>query len=202
MKRFRGLAVVVTAFLVAFYLWPRPTDTTDPRIFSGNAGAVDHCDLPFLDGSASSADDIPKAFTPGCDERFPMPILADCREPLAPGAADIRGLWLAEDGPLPGHIERVEQCGDRTVVTAGGVIHDFRTDGSLSRGLRDVEASHCVNIWVSIEWVDGIQRYHPFGLPITIVTRRREGDELVWTYPRFDEEIRMRQICRVPDQLL
>lgn len=197
-----ALVAVLTVFVVALFLWPRPPDTTDPRIFQGDAGEVDHCDLPRLDGNGPRADDISRAFTPGCGyERFPLPILADCREPLAPGVVDLRGLWLAEGGPLPGHVERIEQCGDRTVVTAGGVIHDFRTDGTLARGSRDVEPPLCVNTWVSIEWVDDVLRFHPFGLPYTIVTRRREGEELVWTYPRFEGEIRMKRICSVPERL-
>ena len=178
-------------------------DSTDPRIFEGNVAEVDHCALPVLDGQGPRADDFPKAFTPGCGyERFPLPVLADCREPLAPGVVDLRGLWLAEGGPIPGHIERIEQCGDRLVVTAAGVIHDFRTDGTVSHGSRDVEPPLCSNTWASIEWVEGVLSFRPFGLPYTIVTRRREGSELVWTYPRFAGEIRMKQICRVPDRLL
>ena len=198
-----GLLLALAAILGVLFLWPRPPDTTDPRLFAGDAGAVDHCALPVLDGAGPVADDIPRAFTPGCGwKRFPLPVLADCREPLPPGVPDLRGLWLAEGGPLPGHVERVEQCGDRLVVTAGGVIHDFRTDGTLARGSRDVEPPLCLNTWVSIEWVDDVLHFHPFGLPFTIVTRRMEGDTLVWTYPRFDGEIRMRRICRVPDRLL
>jgi hypothetical protein len=197
------LTLLLTAFVVALFLWPRPADTTDRRIFEGDAGAVDHCDLPVLDGGGASAGDIPKAFTPGCGyERFPLPVLADCREPLAPGVVDVRGLWLAEGGPLPGHVERIEQCGDRLVVTAGGVIHDFRTDGTLARGSRDVEPPLCVNTWVSIEWVEGVLHFHPLGLPYTIVTRRLEGEELAWTHPAIEGEVRMKRICRVPDRLL
>jgi hypothetical protein len=197
------LAFFLTAFVAVLFVWPRPPDTTDPRIFEGDAGEVDHCDLPILDGNGLRADDIPKAFTPGCGyERFPLPVLADCREPLAPGVVDLRGLWHAEAGPLPGHVERIEQCGDRLIVTAGGVIHDFRTDGSVARGSRDIEPPLCVNTWVSIEWVDEVLSFHPFGLPYTIVTRRSDGDEVVFTYPRFEGEIRMKRICRVPERLL
>jgi hypothetical protein len=29
-----------------------------------------------------------------------------------------------------------------------------------------------------------------------------DGGELLWTYPRFDGEIRMKRICPVPDRLL
>lgn len=194
-------AVLATAALV-LYAWPRPPDTTDPRVFQGDAGSVDHCALPELDGNGLRADDIPKAFTPGCGyERFPMPILSDCREPLAPDAVDLRGLWSAVAGPLESHVERIEQCGDRLIVTSSGIIHDFRTDGSVARGSRDIEPPLCLNTWVSIEWVDEVLHFHPFGLPYTAVTRRLEGDELVWTYPRFDDEIRMKRICRLPEQL-
>ena len=44
-----------------------------------------------------------------------MPVLASCTEPLAPDVVDMRGLWLARTGAV-GHIERIEQCGNRTVV--------------------------------------------------------------------------------------
>lgn len=197
------LGLLLAAFVTVFFLWPRPADTTDPRIFAGDAGLVDHCELPMLDENGLRADDIPKAFTPGCGwDAFPLPVLAECREPLAPGAVDLRGLWQAVGGPLPGHVERIEQCGDRLIVTAGGMIHDFRTDGTVARGVRDVTALLCVNNWVSIEWVGEVLSFHPLGLPYTIVTRRREGDELVWTYPRIEGEVRMKRICRVPDRLL
>lgn len=198
-----GLVVVLAAFAGLLFLWPRPPDTTDPRIFAGDAGEVDHCALPELDGQGPTADDIPKAFTPGCGwTHFPMPVLADCREPLPPGVPDLRGLWLAERGPMAGHVERIEQCGDRFVVTSSGIIHDFRTDGSLARGSRDIEPPHCLNTFVSIEWVGDVLHFHPFGLPFTIVTRRLEGDTLVWTYPGVAGEVRMKRICRVPERWL
>jgi hypothetical protein len=95
-------------------------------------------------------------------------------------------------------VERIEQCGDRTVVTTGGIIHDFRTDGTLENGSRDIEPPTCVNTFVSIDWDAGVMNFHPFGLPLTIVTRRLEGDELVWTYPAVEGEIRMNRICRLP----
>ena len=46
---------------------------------------------------------------------------------------------VAPDAPTWAHVERIEQCGDRTVVTAAGIIHDFHTDGTLRNGSRDVE---------------------------------------------------------------
>lgn len=53
-----------------------------------------------------------------------MPILAQCTEPLADGAKDMRGLWVSTDGDgRRGHVERVEQCGNRYVVTSSGLVH-------------------------------------------------------------------------------
>ena len=61
------------------------------------------------------AANIPKGNTPGCNyTHFPLPILAECKEPLAAGADDIRGLWQEINGD---HVERIEQCGRRVVVT-------------------------------------------------------------------------------------
>ena len=66
---------------------------TDPAVLAGDGSTVDYCALPELDGSGLMATDIPKGNTPGCAyEHFPMPILADCTEPLVDGAQDIRGL--------------------------------------------------------------------------------------------------------------
>ncbi len=193
------LCLGFAALAILLFLLPRPPDTSEARVFEGDASLLDFCDLPRLDGSGLSADEIPKAYTPGCGwSEFPMPILAGCTEPLAPDAVDMRGLWLAHTGKI-GHVERIEQCGDRTVVTSSGVIHDFRTDGTLANGSRDIELPHCINTFVSIDYRDGVMRFHPFGLPFTIVTRRMDGDELVWTYPRIEGEVRMRRICRLPD---
>lgn len=195
------LAVVfvgVGALAYLLLLAPRPVDTTEPRVFSGDATTVDYCDLPELDGSGYGADDIPKSYTPECSyEDFPMPILANCTEPLSDDAVDMRGLWQAYTGK-PGHVERIEQCGNRTVVTSTGVIHDFRTDGTLKNGARDISGPECLNIFVAIGYEDGVMKFRPFGLPKTIVTRRMEGDELVWTYPMIDGDVRMKRICKLP----
>ena len=98
-------------------------------MFDGDGTELDYCDLPILDGSGLTAKDIPQAFTPGCGYTvFPKPILKDCTEPLPEGAQDIRGLWQSVDPKMPDHVERVEQCGDRVVVTAHGLIHDHSPD--------------------------------------------------------------------------
>lgn len=193
-------AVPVVLFVVAFFLWPRPADTTEARVFEGDARLVDHCDLPVLDGRGRTAREIPKAYTPGCSwSEFPMPVLADCGEPLAPGVVDMRGLWLAHTGAV-GHVERIEQCGNRTIVTSGGVIHDFHTDGTLANGSRDIEPPFCNNTFVAIEFEDGVMNFYLLGIPPPIVARWMEGDELVWTYPAIDGEVRMRRICELPER--
>ncbi len=194
-----GVLVTPIAAIAVLFVVPRPADTTQARVFEADGRALDYCDLPELTGAGPSADDIPVAYTPECgwEGGWPMPVLADCTEPLGPGIADLRGLWLGTKG-LVGHVERIEQCGNRTVVTAGGIIHDFRTDGTLANGSRDIEPPSCVNTFVAIDFRDGVMSFHPFGLPFTIVKRWMDGDELVWTYPAIEGEIRMKRICKLP----
>ena len=87
--------------------------------------------------------DIPVAHTPpgGYGPEMPSPVLATCQEPLVEGAPDLRGLWRAVsvevDGepagpghPALGQIQRIEQRRDRIVITAAGVVHDMRCDGT------------------------------------------------------------------------
>ena len=179
------------------FLYPRPTDTTAPEVFVGDGASLDYCALPALDGSGLDSSDIPKAFTPGCGwDTWPMPVLDDCTEPLAEGVVDIRGLWRGRAGDRD-HVERIEQCGNRTVVTAAGIIHDFVTDGTLRNGSRDIEPPRCMNTWVAIEWHQGILQFRPFGLPFVLVTRELQDGDLVWNYPGVGE-VRMERICRVP----
>lgn len=192
------IATAILGLVFMLFVWPRPEDTTEARVFGGDAATLDYCEQPVLDGRGKTDDDIPKAYTPGCGwERFPMPVLAECTEPLAPGAVDMRGLWLAYTGG-PGHVERIEQCGNRTVVTSSGVIHDFRTDGTLAHGSRDISPPTCMNTFVAIDFRDGVMEFHPFGLPMTVVKRWMENDELVWTYPGIEGEVRMNRICELP----
>lgn len=198
------LLLLAGLYLIAFS-WPRPPDTTEARVFAESGANKDYCALPVLDGNGLMARDIPKAYTPPAPAchytAFPAPVLAHCSEPIAPGFPDLRGLWLAYH-ERPGHMERIEQCGDRFVITTAGIIHDFHADGTLENGSRDVEGVHnnCVNTWASIS-VDesAVLRFHPFGIAaITVVRRWREDDELYWDYPAFDEPVKMRRICEVP----
>lgn len=198
------ILLLACAYAVAFW-WPRPLDTTEARVFVESGAELDYCALPELNGEGLKAKDIPKAYTPpapACHYRaFPAPVLAYCSEPIAAGFPDLRGLWLAYTGPI-GHVERIEQCGDRFVITTAGIIHDFHADGTLANGSRDVEGVHnnCVNTWAAISVDDSaVLRFHPFGLSgITIVRRWLVGDELYWDYPAFEEPVRMRRICQLP----
>lgn len=143
-----------------------------------------------------TADAIPVAHTPsGGWTTMPAPVLAGCTEPLVAGAPDLRGMWRVVEvdvagQPDPthralGHVQRVEQCGDRLVVTAGGIIHDMRNDGTEANGVNDVaEADKTTPITVVATYEDGVHVLRPVGLPVE-VTRRRDGDDLIWTYLGF-----------------
>ena len=183
---FLALCLLVYAFGV-----PRPLDTTDPSIFLEDGKTVNYCDLPKLDGSGKSADDIPKAYTPGCGlKRTTMPILAACTEPLAEGVVDMRGLWQGV-----GHLERIEQCGNRVVVTAYHIIHDFRLDGTLRNGARDIGA-FCNNFNTAIHFDDGVMVFRLFNLFDT-VTRRMNDEEMIFTFIN-GVETRTKRICKYP----
>jgi hypothetical protein len=147
-------------------------------------------------------DDIPVAHTPpgGYGDRFPAPILSGCDEPLVAGAPDLRGLWQvievsANDEVLPdhralGHVQRIEQSGDRMVVTAGGVIHDMRCDGTAEHGVHDVaEFDKRTEITVVATYEHGVHVLRPVGIPIE-VTRRRDGAHMVWDYVGFRARLR------------
>ena len=42
-----------------------PLDTTDPAIFLQDGNSINYCDLPVLDGSGRTADEIPSVYTRG-----------------------------------------------------------------------------------------------------------------------------------------
>ena len=146
------------------------------------------------------ADDIPVAHTPegGWKGEMPPPVLAGCTEPLAPGAPDLRGAWQAievkGDGqplpeyPLNRHVERIEQCGNRVVVTSEGVIHDMRADGTLENGVNDVAAAKGEKIRVAAVFCNGRLELHPLGVDASrgpLVTREIVDGRLVWNYGPF-----------------
>lgn len=144
-----------------------------------------------------TADAIPVAHTPegGWTGAIPDPVLAACTEPLVDGAPDLRGLWEvveveaggapAPDHPALGLVQRVEQCGDRIVVTANGVVHDMRADGTEANGVNDVaEFDKATPITVVATYEDGVHVLRPVGLDVE-VTRWREGEQMLWGYVGF-----------------
>ena len=213
MKRsFIRIAVaVVILFLAAFwqlFFSARPPLTTDPATLAGDGSTVDYCDLPALHGSGRLAADISKGNTPGCGySHFPLPILAECTEPLVEGAADIRGLWMGVEGDLVGHVERVEQCGRRTVITSSGVIHDAGPNSSLGETSNDTEGAvlftiggreYCPRTSASMIWNDGVLDFHVFGWGPIVVRRYPDGDQLIFEY--LDGSVtRMDRICTLPE---
>lgn len=144
-----------------------------------------------------SVDEIPVAFTPsGGWTAWPAPILADCTEPRSDGAHDIDGYWrtieVLVDGeaqpehPALGHVQRVEQRGDRVVVTGGRIIHDMRCDGTLEHGVHDVaEFDLNTEIHVVATYEGGIHVLRPQGMPDVEVRRHRDGEHLIWDYLGF-----------------
>ena len=195
---FTLIAVLLIGLLFYAFLAPRPADTTDPTVFLNDGRSVNYCDLPELDGSGKSANDIPKAYTPGCKyTTVPMPILAECTEPLAEGVVDMRGLWLGVSGRV-GHLERIEQCGNRVIVTAYGIIHDFRVDGTLRNGARDV-VMVCNNFQSAIHFNDeGVMVFRLFNVFDTVY-RKMRGEEMIFTF--IDGiETSTKRICQYPDE--
>ena len=207
----RTIWAVLLSFAVIFwaiFFSPRPPLTTDPAVFSGDGSQLDYCALPELDGSGKRAIDIPKGNTPACSyKRFPMPILAECTEPLVEGAVDMRGLWKSFEG-LENHVERIEQCGSRTVITTAGIIHDYGPNSTLGLNTNDVEGTslsftlfgeqRCARTSASMIWKDGVLDFHIFGFGPRVVRRYLEGDIYVWEYAN-GQKTKMRRICTLPN---
>lgn len=162
-------------------------------------GALAACGDSGSSGSASTgltADEIPVAHTPegGYGDAYPAAVLADCTEPLVDGAPDLRGMWKAADVTINGepappdhrgwhHFQRIEQCGDRIVITGNGVVHDMRADGTVENGVHDVlESDHRTPIVVVATYEDGVHVLRPVGLPGIEVRRRRDGAQIVFDY--------------------
>lgn len=137
------------------------------------------------------ATDIPVAHTrPGRDREWPAPVLAGCDEPLVDGAPDLRGVWQVYRGPLKGHIERVEQAGDRVVITAAGLIHDMYADGTLAGGVNDIGEGTGDAISVAVRFENGRLNLYPGDRGVAVVTRYRDGDDMVWRYGPFKNRLR------------
>lgn len=207
-KGFLGgfLLLALLAFSFAF-LSPRPPLTINPETLAGDGAALNYCELPSLDGQGLLAQDIPKGNTPGCAyDHFPLPVLEACHEPLSPDAADLRGLWQAVSGKL-GHVERIEQCGRRVVITTAGLIHDGGPNATAGESTNDTEGSvlftlgsqeFCGRTSATMTWDKGILNFHAFGWGPLVVRRYLEGEALIWEYA--DGSVtRMERICTLPE---
>ena len=209
---------LLTLCLFLFLFWlgyfsSRPPLTIDAATLAGDGSALNYCALPELDGSGLMAADIPKGNTPNCGyTHFPLPILAQCTEPLPEGADDIRGLWIGVQGGHVGHLERVEQCGTRVVVTSSGVIHDYGPNSTAGLNTDDTEGSvlftmgqkeYCMRTSASMIWNDGVLDFHVFGWGPTVVKRYLEqdpaGEQLVWEYADGSSTY-MDRICVLPNE--
>ena len=201
------LFIVVGLFAFMFFS-PRPPLTIDPATLAGDGSTINYCDLPELDGSGKLAADIPKGNTPGCGyHHFPLPVLRECTEPLPAGADDIRGLWVGVTGNV-GHVERVEQCGSRVVVTASGIIHDSGPNSTAGYTTDDTEGSvlftlggqeYCGRTSAGMYWNDGILDFKVFGWGPVVVRRYMQDEQLVWEYA--DGSVtHMNRLCQLPEQ--
>ena len=214
MKRFIKWVLICVALLIFWLVWlgwlsPRPPLLTDPATLAGDGSTLNYCELPALDGSGLRAADIPKGNTPGCGyDYFPLPILAACTEPLPAEADDIRGLWRGVSGGHVGHVERIEQCGSRVVVTTSGLIHDYGPNSTGGLNTNDTEGSvlftlrgeeHCLRTSASMIWEDKTLNFYAFGWGPRVVRRYLDGDELIWEY--VDGSVtRMERLCRLPEE--
>jgi len=208
-KWFAGLLLSLALFLFWLgFFSARPPLTIEPETLAGDGSTINYCDLPVLDGSGFRAADIPKGNTPGCGyDHFPLPILRACTEPLVEGADDIRGLWRGIEGGHVGHVERVEQCGSRVVVTTAGLIHDYGPNATAGLNTDDTEGSvlftagdseYCMRTSASMIWDNGILNFYAFGWGPLAVRRYRDGEQLIWEYA--DGSVtRMERLCQLPE---
>jgi hypothetical protein len=202
------IALIIISALWLTFFSARPPLATDPATLAGDGSVINYCALPQLDGSGPLAKDIAKGNTPGCAyDYFPLPILRQCTEPLAEGAVDIRGLWIGVSGKV-GHIERVEQCGSRVVVTSSGVIHDSGPNSSGGYNSNDTEGNvtfllgdqeYCPRTSAGMFWNKGVLDFKVFGWGPVVVRRYLSGEQLVWEYPDGSTTY-MDRICELPDE--
>lgn len=200
------VVIVVCAFWFIFFS-SRPALTIDPATLAGDGSALNYCELVDLDGSGKVAADIPKGNTPDCSyTHFPLPVLRECTEPLPVEADDIRGLWRGVTGNV-GHVERIEQCGSRVVVTAAGIIHDSGPNSTGGYNSNDTEGSvlftmgdreYCPRSSAGMFWNQGVLEFKVFGWGPVVVRRYMDDERLVWEYA--DGSVtRMERLCTLPE---
>lgn len=84
------------------------------------------------------------------------------------------------------------------VVTTAGLIHDFRIDGTLKNGARDIQ-TYCTNLASAIN-VDTQGRiiFRLFNLFDT-VSRHLDDEDMIFTFVD-GTQTRMRRACSMPDE--
>lgn len=144
-----------------------------------------------------TADDIKVAHTPeGYWDTMPPPVLADCGEALSAVAVDMRGTWKVVECTLNGEpnermlgiVQRIEQCGNRVVICAGGVTHDMRCDGTYENGVNDVGEPNLGGRKISVAayFENGVHILRPKGMPSSFTVEREIVDgDLIWRYGPF-----------------
>lgn len=155
--------------------------------------SAEHYAVPALaltvEASTSRAVDAPVVKTPpGRWSDWPPLVLSECDEPLVDGAPDLRGVWQAYKGPMKGHVERVEQSGDRVVITAGGVIHDMFANGTLAGGVND-EGVGGAQISVAARFEEGRLNLYLNNKRL-VVTRYLDGQDMVWRWGPYTSRLR------------
>ena len=158
------------------------------------AGAQHYEPTPLaatLAEATTMAADVPKGASSGTtSDGWVPPVLTGCDEPLVDGAPDLRGVWQVHRGPLKGHIERIEQAGNRVTITVGALVHDMFVDGTLEGGVNDTAEGSGVPISVAARFEDGRHNLYPGDRGIVAVTRYRDGDEMVWRWGPWRNRLR------------
>ena len=113
-----------------------------------------------------------------------------CTEPLPAGVPDLRGVWEVYDGRMKGHVERIEQAGNRICITTGGLVHDMYCDGTLENGVDDIAGFDGGRIRVAATFENGVHKLRPWAKRIVMVTRSLHGNEMRWRYGPFRNKLR------------
>ncbi len=147
---------------------------------------------PELNGAGPVATDFPLGKTqPGASlDMWAERVMDGCTEPLAAGAPDLRGVWEVYEGRMTGHVERIEQAGNRICITTSGLVHDMYCDGTLENGVDDIAGFDGGRIRVAATFEDGVHKLRPFAKRIVMVTRSLDGDEMRWRYGPFRNKLR------------
>jgi len=181
----RSLLAIVLLFVCAFvfvFFSPRPPLTIDPNTLAGDGSRLNYCDLPVLDGQGKQATDIAKGNTPGC-------------------------AYSHVSGNV-GHVERVEQCGARVVVTAAGIIHDSGPNSTGGFNSNDTEGAvlfslgdkdYCPRTSAGMFWNDKILDFKVLGWGPVVVRRYMKDKQLVWEYAD-GSTTHMERLCELPPE--